>query len=137
MALRKKIREAPEIDVSAFSDIAFLLIIFFILTTTFEKFVGNTVEIPAGAPSEEKADDKQTTLVLDAGKIHFNEETENISIDELRRKLKALRLRSKKEDMEKMILVEATDDVVYDTYFSVINAISEAGGVLAIIEQEE
>ncbi|MFT5123410.1 MAG: biopolymer transport protein ExbD [Verrucomicrobiales bacterium] len=134
---RKKDRDAPEIDVSAFSDIAFLLIIFFILTTTFEQFIGNTVEIPAGAPSEQSAEeDKQTTIVLDADKILFNEENQAISIGDLKARLRALKLASKKEDMEKMVLVEATDEVVYDRYFTVVNAIAEAGGVLAIIERE-
>lgn len=137
MALRKKTRETPEIDVGAFSDIAFLLIIFFILTTTFEKFVGNKVEIPAGAPSQDSSEEKQTTIVMDAGKIRFNEEEKNLTIDELQDKLYSLKLRSKKDPMKKMVLVEASDSVLYDTYFKVVNAIAKADGVLVIIEREK
>ncbi|MFT5128470.1 MAG: biopolymer transport protein ExbD [Rhodothermales bacterium] len=136
MIFSRKKRDAPEIDVGAFSDIAFLLIIFFILTTTFEKFVGNTVEIPAGQQGE-ASEDKQTTVVLTADRIHFNDEASTISIAELQLKLNALDLGAKDDSMQKMVLVEATETVAYDTYFNVINAIGVAGGVLAIMETED
>lgn len=135
MAFRKKVRETPDIDVGAFSDIAFLLIIFFILTTTFEKFMGNTVDIPSGAPGTESSEDKQNTIIMDANKIHFNEEEKNLSIVELQLKLNSLKLGTQTDNMKKMILVESSDTVIYDSYFKVINAIAEAGGILAIIDK--
>jgi len=136
MIFQRKTRGTPEIEVGTFSDIAFLLIIFFILTTTFEKFVGNTVEIPSAAQGE-TSEKKQTTIVLNANKIHLNDKTESISIEELQDNLNALKLGAAKDPMQKMVLLEAADTVAYDTYFKVINAIAKAGGVLAIMETEE
>ena len=41
MAMRKKKRQGADVNVGPFSDIAFLLIIVFILTATFTKLAGN------------------------------------------------------------------------------------------------
>jgi hypothetical protein len=56
-------------------------------------------------------------------KIFFNGETTTITIEELQVKLLALKLASKTDPMEKMVLVEASQAVVYDTYFDVVYAI--------------
>ena len=74
----------------AFSDIAFLLIIFFVLTTTFAKFQGTTVNLPSGAEGESEENEKQITVVLDAGKIHLNDNPENLTIQQLEIKLEPM-----------------------------------------------
>ena len=134
MTIRIRKRESPEIDMGAFSDIAFLLIIFFVLTTTFAKFQGTTVNLPSGAEGESEENEKQITVVLDAGKIHLNDNPENLTIEQLEIKLAALKLGEKKNDMEKMVLIDASDAVIYDTQFKVFTMISKVGGVPAIID---
>ena len=56
MAIARRKRREANIDVTSFSDIAFLLIIFFILTTTFVKPAGRKMEIPSGASNAEKSE---------------------------------------------------------------------------------
>jgi len=64
VALKRRPRAEPEINVASFSDIAFLLIIFFILTTTFAKPEGQTLQIPSGAPDKSKSKEEQPTVNL-------------------------------------------------------------------------
>ena len=55
MAARGRTRKrTPEVPVSSFSDIAFLLIIYFILATTLARMTGVVAEIPSGKKAETK-----------------------------------------------------------------------------------
>ena len=51
---KKERRDRDAVPMSAFADIAFLLIIFFILTATLNKTKGIITEIPAGEKSEKE-----------------------------------------------------------------------------------
>lgn len=118
--------------VGSFSDVAFLLIIFFILTTTFQKTTGFLTEIPSGAKGE--AQEKTTTVALHEDKITLNDES--VTIGELRRRLKELRLDQEEGDA-KMVLLTATGDVKYQNYFETMATISAAGGAIVIEREEE
>jgi biopolymer transport protein ExbD len=135
--LKRKNKEAPEIDVGAFSDIAFLLIIFFILTTTFEQTMGRQVKIPSGGEGESsESDDKQISINLDGKRISYGEDARMVTIDQLREELLKQNFPGKKDDQQKMVVVEATATVSYNLFFKVVNAITDAGGILAIMEEK-
>ena len=123
----------PNIDVSSFSDIAFLLIIFFILTTTFVKLAGGKMRIPAGSSEGNNASKKQTTIRLTPGSIRINNRP--VSIDVLRDDLKARNLPEKSED-QRMIIVDSHPEVTYEKYYKVVMAITDAGGILALMDKE-
>ena len=67
MIKRKERAPLNDLDVGPFSDISFLLIIFFILTTQIISMSGIVLSIPAGAPKEEMQEmeeDKQIMITL-------------------------------------------------------------------------
>lgn len=135
MALRKRRgkKDIPTIPVNSFADIAFLLIIFFIIATKLIQNTGVIADIPAGEKSESQAD-KTTTVQLHDNKITFN--AEDIDIPALRQQLMKLDLHKKIGD-NKVILLEATGEVNYQTYFDVMSTISAAGGVITIVREDE
>ena len=135
MALKRKPNGDFDIDVGAFSDIAFLLIIFFILTTSFVKFKGQELKIPSGAPPKEQSEeDKALTVNLKADEIRYGAA---VSLSELRRKFFEEKFDMRTNDKDRMVILEAADDVTYDLYFKVSSAITEAGGILVLMEREE
>jgi biopolymer transport protein ExbD len=136
MKIRRRPRGSADIDLSAFSDIAFLLIIFFILTTTFVKPFGQKLEIPSGTTDQSMKDDDQVTLALKNDRILFGEKGEDISLEQLRVRLEDRRFATRKPD-DRMVIVECSDDVPYQRYFEVVMAIVDTGGVLALIDEEE
>ena len=134
MARRPKRRKAgcDDIPVTSFSDIAFLLIIFFILATTLVKTQGFYTDFPSGEKSE-KPQEKTTTITLHEGKVTLNDQ--EVGLAGLRAGLKALRLDTKTGDA-KVVLMEAAGKVQYQTYFEVMAAITEAGGTICIVREE-
>jgi biopolymer transport protein ExbD len=138
--LRKKKELDVEVDVGAFADIAFLLIIFFILTTSLTKTTGQQVEIPsAQTPPEKQVDEKTPTINLLADSILFGEDEESmedIGLEELETILLAKEL-DKAEETKRMVVLEVAEDVIYDRYFKVVTLISRAGGIVAMVEDSE
>lgn len=133
---RRKEKRDLEIPTDSVSDIAFLLIIFFILTTTLSKLSGFPMELPSADPSQKQAaaDTKTPTVQIAKGKLLFNEQ--EVSLADLRDRLLDLQL-GKKEGQEKVVTLEAAGQVDYQTYYEVMAAITTAGGVVAIMEEEK
>ena len=125
-----------EIPTDSVSDIAFLLIIFFILTTTLSKLTGFTAELPSAAASQQQStsESKTPTVQLAGGKLLFDEK--EVSLATLRDRLLDLRLANRQGE-ERIVMLEAAGKVDYQTYYEVMAAISTAGGVVAIVEEDE
>ena len=131
---RKKSQRDGEIPTNSFSDIAFLLIIYFLVATTLVKVKTITAEMPTGEKNAESQSDKTPTINLRAGDIHFNDK--KIDIEELNIKLAELDLQAK-DPSKRVILLESVDGTPYQDYFQALATISAHGGVVAIVEEDE
>jgi biopolymer transport protein ExbD len=129
----RKHRRESDIPVGPFSDIAFLLIIFFILATTLVQVSGVLTDIPSGQQSDQAQSDKTPTVKLQGDRVTFNDN--HVDIKQLRTILTKMKLDKKAGD-EKVVLLEASGNVKYQTYFDVMASISDAGGVTAILQEE-
>jgi biopolymer transport protein ExbD len=131
MRLDRQQKTSPEIDLGSFADIAFLLIIFFILTTTFLKPAGEPVEVPAGQTGEQQEEKQPTVNIAADGALLFNDDP--VDLEELKRALQDLNLPNREPDRRSVIL-DVAPEVPYDRYFDVVMIISRAGGVVAQME---
>lgn len=131
---RRKRRPAPESALAAFSDIAFLLIIFFIVTANLTKPEGLVTQIPAAEEGEE-TDQEMPTVQLDGRNILYNEKPLG-GFDELSDQLIALDLPARPRAEDRIVQLEAKDNVAYQDYFEAMLAISRAGGQLTIVQRE-
>jgi len=131
---KEKKHRSGEIPTNSFSDIAFLLIIYFLVATTLVKVKTITAEMPTGEKNAESQSDKTPTINLRAGDIHFNDK--KIDIDELNLKLAELDLLSK-DPSKRVILLESVDGTPYQDYFQALSTISAHGGVVAMVEDDE
>ena len=132
-----KKRELGDIPVGSFSDIAFLLIIYFLVATTLMKVEAFQADMPSGE-TDSQADQKDDTptISLVGQEIHYGEDGKLITLDGLNERLRALNLREK-EGEKKVVMLEATPDTGYDLYFKVLGAITGNGGVVAMMEEEK
>lgn len=130
---RKQLSDA-DIPTASFSDVAFLLIIFFLLTTTLQKKAGFTSEFPSGEATQQKETKKMLAVALHDGGMTFNDQP--VTFNQLKKKLADARLAEKTGD-EKVVVFSASGGVKYQQYYTAMSAINAAGGVVAIERETE
>ena len=137
MAKKRKVGDL-ELDVTSFSDIAFLLIIFFILATSLTRPWGRVIEMPAASkPEVEKTDDKTPSVNILVDRIRFAEgekEDREVSTMELRAILAQYAFALKPEK-ERMVVVETAEEVTYQRYYEIVTMIAECGGIIAMVQE--
>lgn len=131
-----KKHRSGEIPVGSFSDIAFLLIIYFLLATTLVKIHSITADLPTGQKQDQAQDDATPSIVLRGDDVFFNDGKRDrfVSIDELDEMLSGLYLEQKPAE-KRVVMLEATDQTPYGIYFRALETISANGGVVALVEE--
>jgi biopolymer transport protein ExbD len=129
----KKHREGT-IPTDSFSDIAFLLIIYFLVATSLVKIKSITADLPSGDKQAQAQTEKTPTVNLRGGEIFFDDK--QVSFQELEARLAALDLPNQ-EGAKRVILLESTRDTPYGSYFQTLAAISASGGLVALVQEEE
>ena len=130
---QEKKHRSANIPVDSFSDIAFLLIIYFMVATTLIKVKSITADMPAGEKSTQTQTEKTPIINLRGNEIFFNDKP--IELKELNERLAALEL-AKQEGQKKIILLESTKGTPYEAYFQALATISANGGIVAPVEEE-
>lgn len=131
----KRLREgAGEVPTSSFADIAFLLIIYFMVVTTLVQTKGLVADMPAGQKVE-SADMEETPMVSVAdNSIVFNES--EVSIEALRNQLAEMKLQEK-DPADRVVMLEAAGRTDYDRFYAAVAAIQAAGGVIANVRDAD
>ncbi|MFA6617497.1 MAG: biopolymer transporter ExbD [Candidatus Neomarinimicrobiota bacterium] len=120
--LVKKKRTPPEIPSSSMSDIAFLLLVFFLLVSNVDTDKGLGVVLPPPGDAEIKLNPKNITMVLvnAAGDVLFNDEV--IPVGEI-----ATRARQLEGSNPNMVFSVQTDrKTKYQDYIDVVDQLTAA-----------
>ncbi len=131
----KRIREgAGEVPTSSFADIAFLLIIYFLVVTTLIQTRGLVADMPAGRKTEAADMEKVPTVTVADGAILLNDNP--VSVDDLRAKLAEMNLPAREPD-DRVVMLEATGRTDYQAFYDAVAAIQVTGGVIANVQEAE
>lgn len=136
MSSARKRSSEVALDLTSFGDIAFLLIIFFILTTSMARPFGRPMEMPAAAtPPQGTASPRIPAINILADRILFTEgegAERELSLNELRAELWRKQFATL-EPKGRLVVLETAEDVGYERYFQVVTTIAETGGVVAML----
>ena len=123
------------IPIAAMADIAMLLVIFFLVTSTFEEDYGLQMEIPDAKDKPVKQDQQKHKQVdIDKrGKITFR--GRYVSLEKLDALLRGAVQDAEKED-DKLVLVVASKSRPVNEIAAVADIIKGAGGVVVLVNQE-
>jgi biopolymer transport protein ExbD len=125
MALRPKNRPSTDFSLASISDIVFLLLIFFMLTSSFVQ-QGVKVDLPTG--SSRKPSKGQITITVT--KDHeFFWNSDKIDKEEIRNKLSQA---VDKDPQNKVVTLRTDKETVMEDAAFVINAVAEIGGAVVI-----
>jgi len=125
-----------ELDLTSFGDIAFLLIIFFVLTASLDRPFGRQMEMPSAASPPQGAESPRipTINILDDRILYTEGEgaERELNMTELRGELFKKEF-PRQEPKARLVVLEMADTVEYERYFQVVTMIAETGGVVAML----
>jgi biopolymer transport protein ExbD len=89
MNLRKFRRESPAIDLTPLIDVVFMLLIFFMVSTTFKDQSQIRIDLPKASEQQQETQDKPIDLTIDVqGNFYINDKrVVNTQIETLKRAL--------------------------------------------------
>lgn len=130
MRKRRK-RNAIVVPVASMGDIAFLLIIFFMLCSNFAKESGINIRKPTAVSLEQLKESKLSISIDDHGAIHLN----GAPLDSVRSVEDGVRilLEGRTTDEEKMVMFKCDRDVDKKVFEPVLDAIAKAGGIVGAV----
>jgi len=113
--LRSKLRLENTIPMASMADIAFLLIIFFLLTSTFARDRGLDIKLPRATTTEQLPKRAVTVQIRRDGEIRLNQKT--VQPHEFQQALAAALAGTSL----KKVNVRADEDVAYGRVFAVVD----------------
>lgn len=130
---KKKQLDQEAIPTTSLADMMFLLLIFFIMTTTLSRVTGFVSDMPSGAGGKQAEQEKTPTVLLQGDEVRLNDEVTTMA--SLRNSLKALHFELK-EGNDKIVMVSTAGNVSYQSYYQVLAAIQSCSGVVAIVSED-
>lgn len=134
MRMRKRRRNAVMVPVASMGDIAFLLIIFFMVCSNFAKEAGLKLKPPRTYDLEALKESKISVTIDETGKIHVQGKAVD-NAEAVEWAVKAL-LEGKAEGAEKVVMFKCDREVDKTVFEPVLDAISAAGGVVAAVGEQ-
>ena len=136
MIKRRQNRVLPEIPTASMADIAFLLIIFFLVTTTMSQDKGLSLQLPpVGETKEVKEKNICNVWINDADGIAFYEQRKftRVAFDQLK-----VEIERRLAQNEKLIVsLKAERGATYSTFVDVLDEIKLAGATRISIAEPE
>jgi biopolymer transport protein ExbD len=122
MVNRKRALITASIPTASMADIAFLLIIFFLVTTTFSRDKGLGLTLPqAGTSTTVPGSNIARVSIADSGEIVLNEQ--EVSLNELGRRIKILTMKNH----ALIVSIKTAPESRYQHFVDVIDEIKKAG----------
>lgn len=135
MRLRRSSNLLVEPPSSATGDIAFNLIIFFLVCASVQPDSGRKQTIPRSEAVEEKSEQtKNIEVALTRTAVFIDGEV--IASEELESRIRA-RLRGTSRPDEKVVVVTSKPDVPYKHWIDITTRIEDAGGIITLQIEEE
>lgn len=123
MEFRKKRRDSTSPDITPMVDVVFLLLIFFMLSTTFIVSPGIKINLPQAKAESVRHEKKDLRVKINAkGTIFFGEKRVESS-DELMREFRE----SAKSDADSLVIIEADEETAHKYVVSVMDSAKTSG----------
>ncbi len=130
MRFQRKKKEKVDISMTSMIDVVFLLLIFFMVTTTFSRQTEIKIKLPEADTAEAEANPKTVTLIIDAeGKYYLNgedglpHELVNQQKDILKQALSKLAVQAK----DTPFIINADGKTPHQSVITALEAAGDAG----------
>lgn len=123
MLFRKRRRVMPQVNITSLIDVVLLLLIFFMISTTFVTQPGIRIDLPKANKTVKNVAQESNTIVIGAdSSIHINrQEIENLE------QLRSVLLELKKDQASELIIIKADQNVAHGIVVSVMDLAKSVG----------
>ena len=133
MKSRRTTRLLVEPPSSATGDIAFNLIVFFLVCASVQPDTGRSQTIPRSEQEEEEQDDKNIEVEIRRRVVLLNGNV--LSNKQFSESLVRL-LKNKNREEDRIVVVKSNKDVEYQQWMNITEIIETAGGIVTIQTEE-
>jgi biopolymer transport protein ExbD/biopolymer transport protein TolR len=123
MIFRKRRRITPQVNITSLIDVVLLLLIFFMISTTFVTQPGIRINLPKAASKVTNVAQESNTIVISADNTIFINRQEVRDVQELRNILSKMR----EEQTGDLIVVKADESVAHGIVVSVMDIAKTSG----------
>lgn len=135
MKIRRRSRLLVEPPAHATGDIAFNLIVFFLVCASVQPENGRKQEIPRADPKEEKSQQSENIEVaLTRTTVAINGAL--VRQEKFQEQLKSL-LAGKRNASERIVVVKSKPETPYEFWIQVTDLIEQSGGIITLLLEEE
>lgn len=123
MIFRKRHRIRPQVNITSLIDVVLLLLIFFMISTTFVTQPGIRVNLPKARSKVRNVAQESNTIVITADNEIYINRKKIPDVEELR----SLLLELRKEQIEDLIIVKADENVAHGIVVRVMDVARISG----------
>ncbi len=135
MAIRRSTKLLVDVPAVASGDIAFNLIVFFLVCASTQPDSGRSQILPKSEQTQQQSQqDEHVTIELKRSLVLLNGEP--LKPSEVRSRVKA-KLAGKTRPEDRVVIVKSADDVPYHHWIDVTSQVEEAGGIITLQLEEE
>ena len=132
MKMARRRPPAPYIPFISLADIAWQIIIFFLLAATFAKSDSLNLDLPGA--SSDKSRSAAPTITVEVGDSALSVNGRRVAFESLEGRIREL-LAGKKTEAQRAVVVLAKDDLSFQRHVDVMYAVQRAGGILVMSEE--
>ncbi len=126
MNIGGKKKESPDVNLTPLIDVVFLLLIFFMVSTTFKKDTEIKVDLPEASAKAVKHDKKVFEIVVDAkGRYYLNNKEQ--LVNQQIRTMKQILLKHLGKNSEKPLIIRADSKTPHGAVVLVMDAARQLG----------
>ncbi len=125
MNLRPQERKSPEVDITPLIDVVFLLLIFFMVSTTFDREAQILVELPEATGEEATHEAEELEITIDASGIFFVNQREVINTEMETLKRAIAKAVGDKRDLP--VIINADAKTPHQAVMTAMDAASQLG----------
>ncbi|MBI2190868.1 MAG: biopolymer transporter ExbD [Planctomycetes bacterium] len=124
--VQSKTRAQPEIPTASMADIAFLLIIFFLVTTNFVKEKGLLMDLPNTDKEQQAPESKKKNLELFVGSKRILINGQEITMEDLLQRLNR-ELDGAASDSDRVVILKCDNDTPYERFVRAEDILQKTG----------
>jgi biopolymer transport protein ExbD len=133
MKIGSRMRPKPDIPVIALADIAWQIIIFFLVASTFSRSEALLMDLP-GKSDQPQAKPVEPVTVL-AGENYLALNGQEVPPEELEGKLRGV-LEGRKTEEERAVVLQSRGDLTFQHHADLLLTVQRAGGIVVLSEEE-